>query len=69
MNIFKYYLKNKQKHFEIKIFKIKDFQSLNNVNLEIPPQQYNFDLSKRCFSFIYIKINPRDLGTKIKSHF
>ena len=46
MNIFEYYLKKINKNIlENKdILKLEDFKSLNNVNLEIPPQQYNFDL-------------------------
>ncbi len=73
MNIFEYYLKKINKNIlENKdILKLEDFKSLNNVNLEIPPQQYNFDLSTNIALVLSKdnKINPRDLGTKIKSLF
>ena len=45
--------------------------SLENVNLEIPPEHFNFDLSSNV-SLILAKsnnINPRDLASDIRDLF
>ena len=34
--------------------KLDNIANLRNINLEIPPQQFNFDLS--CNDFIYLEI-------------
>ena len=46
MNIFEYYLtKIKKIIFHHKDFlKLSNLDNLNSVNLEIPPEQFNFDL-------------------------
>ena len=70
MNIFEYHLKEIQDQILInqKILKLDKIDSLKNVNLEIPPQQFNFDLS--CNIAMVLgksnRLNPKDLAEKIK---
>ena len=47
MNIFEKYLSKINKLILDKknILKLTNFDNLNNVNLEVPPEQFNFDLS------------------------
>ena len=73
MNIFEHHLK------EIKdliltnkdILKLDQIDDLKGVNLEIPPEQFNFDLS--CNIAMVLgkknKINPKDLALKLKDIF
>ena len=73
MNIFENYLKE----IENLILKNKSYLSLKNidnfknVNLEIPPAHFNFDLS--CNIAMVLgksnKINPKDLAQKFKKLF
>ena len=54
-----------------KVLKLENIDNLKNVNLEIPPQQFNFDLS--CNIAMVLgksnKINPKELAKKIKEIF
>ena len=71
MNIFEYHLKEIQDQILVnqKILKLDNIDSLKSVNLEIPPQQFNFDLS--CNIAMVLgksnKLNPKDLAEKIKA--
>jgi arginyl-tRNA synthetase len=73
MNIFDNYLKEIQNLIlsNKKILKLENIDNLKNINLEIPPQQYNFDLS--CNIAMVLgksnKIKPKDLAKKIKEIF
>ncbi len=73
MNIFDNYLKEIQNLIlsNKKILKLENIDNLKKINLEIPPQQYNFDLS--CNIAMVLgksnKINPKDLAKKIKEIF
>ena len=66
MNIFEYHLKEIQNLILInkKILKLENIDNLKNVNLEIPPDQFNFDLS--CNIAMVLgksnKLNPKDLS-------
>jgi len=73
MNIFEYHwseienliLKNKDK------LELEEINDLNNVNLEVPPDHFNYDLSCNI-AMILAKINkqnPKVLAEKIKSLF
>tara|TARA_B100001248_G_scaffold259711_1_gene246267 strand:+ start:170 stop:1894 length:1725 start_codon:yes stop_codon:yes gene_type:complete len=70
MNIFENYL---SKIRELIInnkddLKLENIENLNNINLEIPPQHFNFDLSTNI-SLVLSKINkipPKKLAEKIK---
>ena len=73
MNIFDYHLKeihnlilaNKKK------LKLENIDNLKNINLEIPPQQFNFDLS--CNIAMVLgksnKLNPKVLAKNIREIF
>ncbi len=73
MNIFENYLseihetvlKNK------KFLKLENLDNLKSINLEVPPEQFNFDLS--CNISLVLaktnKLNPKDLATKLKDLF
>ena len=73
MNIFDNYLKEIQNLIlsNKKILKLENIDNLKNINLEIPPQQYNFDLS--CNIAMVLgksnKIKAKDLAKKIKEIF
>ena len=73
MNIFEHHLKEIKNLIIInkKILKLENIDNLINVNLEIPPDQFNFDLS--CNIAMVLgksnKINPKDLAKKIKEIF
>ena len=47
MNIFERHLKEIQNLILIKkdILKLDKIENLNNINLEVPPEEFNFDLS------------------------
>ena len=70
MNIFEYYLSEINKiiltHKEdLKLINLDD---LNNINLEVPPEQFNYDLS--CNISLVLsksnKLNPKNLATQLK---
>ena len=73
MNIFEYHLKEIQNLILVnkKILKLENIDNLNNINLEIPPEEFNFDLS--CNIAMVLgksnKINPKDLAEEIKKIF
>ena len=73
MNIFEYYLSEINKIIlnhkdELKLNNIND---LKNINLEVPPEQFNFDLS--CNIALVLgksnKIDPKNLALLLKSLF
>ena len=70
MNIFNNHLKEIQETIlaSKKILKLENIDNLKNVNLEIPPQQFNFDLSCNIAMVLgkVNKQNPMDLALKIK---
>ena len=71
MNIFDHHLKEIQKlvlkHKDD--LKLNNLDSLNNINLEVPPEQFNFDLS--CNASLILaksnKLNPKDLASELKN--
>ena len=73
MNIFDHHLKEIQNLILInkKKLKLENIDNLKNVNLEIPPEQFNFDLS--CNIAMVLgksnKLNPKDLAKKIREIF
>ena len=73
MNIFEYHLKEIQNLILVnkKILKLENIDNLNNVNLEVPPEEFNFDLS--CNIAMVLgksnKLNSKDLAEKIKEMF
>jgi len=73
MNIFEYHLKEIQNLILVnkKILKLENIDNLNNVNLEVPPEEFNFDLS--CNIAMVLgkknKINPKTLALKLKDIF
>ena len=73
MNIFEHHLSEIKKIVlaEKDSLKLKDIKNLNGINLEIPPEQFNFDLS--CNIAMVLgkknKINPKNLALKLKDIF
>ena len=73
MNIFEYHLTEIRKIIlsEKDSLKLEEIDDLKGVNLEIPPEQYNFDLS--CNIAMVLgkknKINPNALALKLKNTF
>ena len=73
MNIFDNHLKEIQNLIlsNKEVLRLKNIDNLKNVNLEIPPQQFNFDLS--CNIALVLgksnEINPKELAKKIKEIF
>ena len=73
MNIFEYYLKEIQNLILAKndILKLEKIGNLEKINLEVPPEQYNFDLS--CNIAMVLgksnKLNPKKLAEKIRELF
>ena len=73
MNIFQYYLS--EIHNLVlnhkNDLKLKNIDSLNNISLEVPPEQFNCDLS--CNASLILakpnKLNPKDLAIKLKDLF
>ncbi len=73
MNIFENYLSeiNKLILNNKSILKLENLKDLNSVNLEVPPEHYNFDLSTNV-SLVLAKtnkMNPRNLAPEIKKLF
>jgi len=73
MNIFDHHLKEIQNLILMnkKKLKLENIDNLRNVNLEIPPEQFNFDLS--CNIAMVLgksnNLNPKDLAKKIREIF
>jgi arginyl-tRNA synthetase len=73
MNIFEEHLSEIRKIIvsEKDSLKLEDIDNLRGVNLEIPPEQFNFDLS--CNIAMVLgkknKINPKTLALKLKDIF
>ena len=73
MNIFEYYLKEIQNLILTKsdILKLEKIEDLDKINLEVPPEQYNFDLS--CNIAMVLgksnRLNPKKLAEKIRELF
>ena len=73
MNIFEYYLLeiNNLVLSHKKDLKLKKLENLKNINLEVPPEHFNFDLSCNI-SLILGKSNnldPKNLAVKLKDLF
>ncbi len=70
MNIFEYHLKEIQNLIltNKKILELEKIDNLASVNLEIPPEQFNFDLSCNIAMILgkSNKLNPKNLAVKIK---
>ena len=73
MNIFEYYLSEIHNlvvnHKDD--LKLKNLDNVNNINLEVPPQQFNFDLSCNI-SLVLAKannLNPKALAAQLKDLF
>ena len=70
MNIFEDYLLkiNKTVKDNKDILNLKNIENLNNVNLEVPPDHFNFDFSTNISLVLSKnnKINPMDLAKNIK---
>jgi arginyl-tRNA synthetase len=73
MNIFQYYLSEIHNlilsHKDD--LKLKNLESLKNINLEVPPDQFNYDLSCNA-SLILAKsnqLNPKNLSLELKKIF
>ena len=73
MNIFEHHLSEIKKIIlsEKDSLKLENIENLKGVNLEIPPEQFNFDLS--CNIAMVLgkknKINPKTLALKLKDIF
>ena len=73
MNIFENYLKEIENlvHKNKSHLSLKNLNNLKNVSLEIPPEQFNFDLS--CNIAMVLgksnKLNSKDLAQKLKKLF
>ena len=73
MNIFEHHLSEIKKIIlsEKDTLKLEDIENLKGVNLEIPPEQFNFDLSCNIAMILgkKNKINPKTLALKLKDIF
>ena len=73
MNIFEQHLSEIKKTIlsEKNYLKLKDLDNLKGINLEIPPEQFNFDLSCNIAMVLGKKnnINPKTLALKLKDIF
>ena len=73
MNIFEHHLSEIKKIIlsEKDSLKLEDIENLKAVNLEIPPEQFNFDLSCNIAMVLGKKnsINPKELALKLKAVF
>ena len=71
MNIFENYLSKIIKIIESNkdFLGLKDLENLKNINLEVPPEHFDFDLSTNISLVLAKKnkINPKDLAKKIKN--
>ena len=73
MNIFEYHLKEIQHLILTKkdILKLEKIENLDNINLEVPPEEFNFDLS--CNIAMVLgktnKLNPKKLAEKLRELF
>ena len=73
MNIFEHHLSEIRKIIlsEKDLLKLENIDNLKGVNLQIPPEQFNFDLS--CNIAMVLgkknKINPKTLASKLKDLF
>tara|TARA_Y100000768_G_scaffold174118_1_gene130383 strand:+ start:185 stop:1909 length:1725 start_codon:yes stop_codon:yes gene_type:complete len=71
MNIFEYYLLKINKIIldNKSILNLPHLKDLKNVNLEVPPEHFNFDLSSNVCLVLSKsnKINPNQLANKIKT--
>ena len=73
MNIFEHHLKEIQNLILAKkdILKLDKIENLSSINLEVPPEQFNFDLS--CNIAMVLgksnKLNPKQLAEKFKELF
>ena len=71
MNIFEKYLSEIKKLVKDnnEFLKLKNLDSLNNINLEVPPEHLNFDLSTNISLVLSKsnKINPNTLANEIKT--
>ena len=73
MNIFEYYLKEIQNLVLTKndILKFEKIENLEKINLEVPPEQFNFDLSCNI-AMVLAKSNKLDskkLAKKLRALF
>ena len=73
MNIFEYYTSEINKLILIhqNDLKLKNLNNLSGINLEVPPAQFNFDLSCNI-SLVLAKLNnlnPKDLAINLKNLF
>ena len=73
MNVFDHYLseiKNVVLNYKT-VLKLDDLKKLQNINLEVPPEQFNFDLS--CNISLVLaksnKLNPKDLALQLQNLF
>ena len=70
MNIFENYLSKKINIVESNknLLGLENLRNLNNINLEVPPEHFNFDLSTNISLVLAKKnnLNPKDLAHKIK---
>ena len=73
MNIFEYHLKEIQNLILTKndILKLEKIENLNKINLEVPPEQFNFDLSCNIAMVLAKsnKLNPKKLAEKLRELF
>ena len=73
MNIFEYHLAEIKKLISLnkKNLKLNNIDNLKSVNLEVPPEQFNFDLS--CNIAMVLgkenKLNPKELAVRLKNMF
>ena len=71
MNLFKIYLTHIKNNIEKNKNLIQDLsiKDLDNINIEKPPEKFNFDLSSNAALILSKKINanPRELANKIKN--
>ena len=70
MNVFEKYLKEIKETIlkNLKELNIKDFENFEGVSVEIPPTDFDFDLSCNVSMVLgkKVKENPKDLGNKIR---
>tara|TARA_B100001057_G_scaffold283754_1_gene284121 strand:- start:662 stop:2386 length:1725 start_codon:yes stop_codon:yes gene_type:complete len=73
MNIFEYHLKEIQTLILTNrdILKLQNIENLDKINLEVPPEQFNFDLSCNIAMILgkSNKLNPKKLAEKLKELF